>query len=120
MGYLKWFSFNLLPKYPPSFGLGPIAIGSVPSLQFSTLFSAAEPERQHIEMYIFNYSWTWLDEVVVGLLYDTNETILKDAFKPHGEIIEENAASNALKEMDGKLLDGRDIHVLYAHGRRQQ
>ncbi|KAI5666077.1 hypothetical protein M9H77_15930 [Catharanthus roseus] len=59
-----------------------------------------------------------------GLSYDTNETILKDAFEPHGEIIEvkvicnhvsgkskgygfvhfttENAASNALKEMNGK------------------
>ncbi|XP_057956101.1 glycine-rich RNA-binding protein 4, mitochondrial isoform X2 [Malania oleifera] len=74
---------------------------------------------------------------VGGLSYDTNETVLKDAFVQHGEIIEvkvichhvtgkskgygfvqftsETAASTALKEMDGQLLDGRNIRVDYAH-----
>ncbi|KAF5751480.1 glycine-rich RNA-binding protein 4 mitochondrial-like isoform X1 [Tripterygium wilfordii] len=74
---------------------------------------------------------------VGGLCYDTNEAILKDAFGQHGEIVEvkvicdhvsgkskgfgfvkftsESAASTALKEMDGQLLDGRNIRVHYAH-----
>ncbi|KAH7560895.1 hypothetical protein ACOSP7_016640 [Xanthoceras sorbifolium] len=74
---------------------------------------------------------------VGGLSYDTNETVLKDAFEEHGEIVEvkvicdhvsgdsrgygfvkftsEAAASAALKEMDGQLLDGRNIRVYYAH-----
>ncbi|KAK1390758.1 glycine-rich RNA-binding protein 4, mitochondrial-like [Heracleum sosnowskyi] len=64
---------------------------------------------------------------VGGLSYDTNETVLKDAFDRHGEIIEvkvicdrvsgksqgygfvqftsENAANKALEEMNDKLLD---------------
>ncbi|VFR02853.1 unnamed protein product [Cuscuta campestris] len=72
-----------------------------------------------------------------GLSYDTNETILKDAFMKHGELIEvkvicdhksgkskgygfvkyesETAASEALKEMNGQLLDGRSVRVDYAH-----
>ncbi|XP_059626639.1 glycine-rich RNA-binding protein 4, mitochondrial [Cornus florida] len=72
-----------------------------------------------------------------GLCYDTNEAVLKDAFGQHGEIIEvrvichhvsgkskgygfvqftsESEASKALKEMDGQLLDGRNIRVHYAH-----
>ncbi|ESR38007.1 RRM domain-containing protein [Citrus sinensis] len=72
-----------------------------------------------------------------GLSYDTNETVLKDAFGQHGEIIEvkvicdrvtgqsrgygfvkfasEAAAGEAIKEMDGLLLDGRNIRVNYAH-----
>ncbi|KAF3453839.1 hypothetical protein FNV43_RR04280 [Rhamnella rubrinervis] len=63
---------------------------------------------------------------VGGLSYDTNETVLKDAFGQHGEIIEvkvicdhksgkskgygfvqftsESAAKTALKEMDGQVL----------------
>ncbi|KAK6142201.1 hypothetical protein DH2020_003013 [Rehmannia glutinosa] len=79
---------------------------------------------------------------VGGLSYDTNESILKDAFQEYGEIIEvkvicdrvsgksrgygfvnyssEEAASKALKEMDGQLLDGRNIRIHYAHrGGRQ-
>ncbi|GAV57889.1 RRM_1 domain-containing protein [Cephalotus follicularis] len=74
---------------------------------------------------------------VGGLSYDTNEPVLKNAFERHGEIIEvkvichhvtgkskgygfvkftsEVAASTALKEMDGLLLEGRNIRVHYAH-----
>ncbi|KAM3234612.1 glycine-rich RNA-binding protein 4, mitochondrial isoform X2 [Capsicum chacoense] len=74
---------------------------------------------------------------VGGLCYDTNEPVLKQAFEQHGEIIEvkvicdhksgqskgygfvkftsETAASKALKEMDGQLLDGRNIRISYAH-----
>uniref|UniRef100_A0A2P2ISH2 RRM domain-containing protein n=1 Tax=Rhizophora mucronata TaxID=61149 RepID=A0A2P2ISH2_RHIMU len=62
---------------------------------------------------------------IAGLSSDTNETVLKDAFGQHGEIIEvkvicdrvsgkskgygfvrfvyENAATTALKEMDGQV-----------------
>ncbi|XP_044482453.1 histone H2A-like [Mangifera indica] len=72
-----------------------------------------------------------------GLSYDTNETVLKDAFGKHGEILEvkvicdhvssqsrgygfvqftsEAAASAASREMDGLVLDGRSIRVQYAH-----
>ncbi|KAJ6303169.1 hypothetical protein OIU77_017117 [Salix suchowensis] len=74
---------------------------------------------------------------VGGLSYDTNETALKEAFGKYGEIIEvkvichrvhgesngygfvqfssEAAASTALKEMDGQLLDDRSIRVHYGH-----
>ncbi|XP_024018990.1 glycine-rich RNA-binding protein 2, mitochondrial [Morus notabilis] len=74
---------------------------------------------------------------VGGLSYDTNETVLKDVFEQHGDIIEvkvicdhksgrskgygfvqftsETAANTALKEMDGQLLDGRNIRVHFAH-----
>ncbi|KAJ4822132.1 hypothetical protein Tsubulata_027667 [Turnera subulata] len=74
---------------------------------------------------------------VGGLCYDTNETVLKEAFRQHGEIIEvkvicdrvsgkskgygfvhfttEDAASSALKAMDGQFLEGRNIRVQYAH-----
>ncbi|KAE8039004.1 hypothetical protein FH972_011457 [Carpinus fangiana] len=74
---------------------------------------------------------------VGGLSYDTNEAVLKEAFGRHGEIIEvkvicdhksgrskgygflrfisETAATTALKEMDGQLLDGRNIRVHCAH-----
>uniref|UniRef100_A0A5B7BN68 RRM domain-containing protein n=1 Tax=Davidia involucrata TaxID=16924 RepID=A0A5B7BN68_DAVIN len=74
---------------------------------------------------------------VGGLSYDTNETVLKDAFGLHGDIIgvkvicdhvsgkskgygfvqytSEIAANKALKEMDGQSLDGRNIRVHYAH-----
>ncbi|KAL5581056.1 hypothetical protein UlMin_013498 [Ulmus minor] len=74
---------------------------------------------------------------VGGLSYDTNETVLKDAFGQHGDIIEvkvicdhksgrskgygfvqftsETAASKALQEMDSQLLDGRNIRVHFAH-----
>nr|GMC49440.1 glycine-rich RNA-binding protein 4, mitochondrial-like isoform X2 [Ipomoea batatas] len=73
---------------------------------------------------------------VACLSYDTNEAVLKGAFERHGELIEvkvicdhksgkskgygfvkfesETAASKALKEMDGQLLDGRSIRVHYA------
>ncbi|XP_060183427.1 glycine-rich RNA-binding protein 4, mitochondrial-like [Lycium barbarum] len=72
-----------------------------------------------------------------GLCYDTNEPVLKQAFEQHGETIEvkvicnhksgkskgygfvkftsETAATKALKEMDGQLLDGRNIRISYAH-----
>ncbi|XP_021865363.1 glycine-rich RNA-binding protein 4, mitochondrial isoform X2 [Spinacia oleracea] len=62
---------------------------------------------------------------VGGLSYDTNETVLRDAFSQHGEITEvrvichhvsgksrgygfvkfscENSAASALKEMDGQI-----------------
>ncbi|CAH9128763.1 unnamed protein product [Cuscuta epithymum] len=72
-----------------------------------------------------------------GLSYDTNETILNEAFKKHGELIEvkvicdhrsgkskgygfvkfesETAANEALKEMNGQFLDGRNIRVHCAH-----
>ncbi|XP_057480319.1 glycine-rich RNA-binding protein 4, mitochondrial [Actinidia eriantha] len=74
---------------------------------------------------------------VGGLSYDTNETVLKDAFGQHGEIIEvkvicnhvtgkskgygfvwfnsETAASTALREMNGQLLDGRTVRIEHAH-----
>lgn len=74
---------------------------------------------------------------VGGLSYDTNETVLKDTFDQHGEIIEvkvichrvrgkskgfgfiqfssESEASSALQKMDGQLLDGRNIRVHYAN-----
>ncbi|XAR59013.1 hypothetical protein NMG60_11014625 [Bertholletia excelsa] len=74
---------------------------------------------------------------VGGLSYDTNESVLKNAFEQHGEIIEvrvichhvsgkskgygfvkfasETAANTALKEMNGQLLDGRNIRIEYAH-----
>ncbi|XWS33378.1 hypothetical protein CRYUN_Cryun22dG0077000 [Craigia yunnanensis] len=74
---------------------------------------------------------------VGGLSYDTNETVLKNAFEKHGEIIEvrvichhvsgksrgygfvrfasEAAADAALKEMHSQVLDGRNIRVEYAH-----
>ncbi|KAL2470450.1 Glycine-rich RNA-binding protein 2 [Abeliophyllum distichum] len=74
---------------------------------------------------------------VGGLSYDTNEPVLKDAFDKYGEVIqvnvvcdhvsgkskgygfvhyaEETAASKALKEMDGQLLEGRNIRVQYSH-----
>ncbi|PIA38982.1 hypothetical protein AQUCO_02700275v1 [Aquilegia coerulea] len=74
---------------------------------------------------------------VGGLSYDTNESVLKDVFGRHGEIIEvkvicdhvsgkskgfgfvqfsaESSASKALHEMDGQLLDGRNIRVHYAN-----
>lgn len=74
---------------------------------------------------------------VGGLSYDTNEPVLKDTFGKHGEIIEvkvicdhmsgkskgygfvkftsETEASTALKEMNGQLLDGRQIRLEFAH-----
>ncbi|XVE83087.1 hypothetical protein DITRI_Ditri16bG0059000 [Diplodiscus trichospermus] len=74
---------------------------------------------------------------VGGLSYDTNETVLKNAFEKHGEIIEvrvichhvsgksrgygfvrfatEAAADAALKQMHSQVLDGRSIRVEYAH-----
>ncbi|PWA50087.1 RNA recognition motif domain, eukaryote, Nucleotide-binding alpha-beta plait domain protein [Artemisia annua] len=73
---------------------------------------------------------------VGGLSYDTNEPVLKDVFGQHGELIEvkvicdhksgkskgygfvhfisEDSASKALTEMDGQLLDGRNIRIQYA------
>ncbi|KAJ4725864.1 Glycine-rich RNA-binding protein [Melia azedarach] len=73
-----------------------------------------------------------------GLSYDTNETVLKGAFGQHGDIVEavkvvcdrvsgksrgygfvkytsEAGASAAIKDMDGQLLDGRNIRVHYAY-----
>ncbi|XP_021716040.1 glycine-rich RNA-binding protein 2, mitochondrial-like [Chenopodium quinoa] len=74
---------------------------------------------------------------VGGLSYDTNETVLRDSFMQYGEIIEvrvichhvtgksrgfgfvkftsEDGAASALKEMDGQVLDGRNIRVHQAH-----
>lgn len=74
---------------------------------------------------------------VDGLSHDTNETVLRDAFQKYGEIVEvkvvchhvtsksrgygfvrfasEIAASNALKEMHGQALDGKNIFLEYAH-----
>ncbi|GAB2235052.1 hypothetical protein Droror1_Dr00004330 [Drosera rotundifolia] len=74
---------------------------------------------------------------VGGLSYNTNETGLRDAFMQHGDIVEvrvicnhvnsksrgygfvkfasENAAASALKEMNGQVLDGRNIRVHYAN-----
>ncbi|KAK9940417.1 hypothetical protein M0R45_017079 [Rubus argutus] len=71
------------------------------------------------------------------LSYDTNEPVLKDTFGKHGEIIEvkvicdhmsgkskgcgfvkftsETEVSTALKEMNGQLLDGRQIRLEFAH-----
>ncbi|XP_062084893.1 glycine-rich RNA-binding protein 2, mitochondrial-like isoform X2 [Humulus lupulus] len=73
---------------------------------------------------------------VGGLSYDTNEPVLKAAFEQHGDILEvkvicdhksgrskgygfvhftsETAATAALKEMDGQLLDSRNIRVQFA------
>ncbi|OIW05768.1 hypothetical protein TanjilG_23554 [Lupinus angustifolius] len=72
-----------------------------------------------------------------GLSYDTNETVLRDAFGQHGEIIEakvicdhvtgkskgygfvrfisEFEAVTSRKQMHGQMLDGRRIRVSYAH-----
>lgn len=77
--------------------------------------------------------------VGTGLSYDTNEPVLKDVFGQHGEIIEvkvicdhksgksrgygfvhftsEDSASKALAEMDGQLLDGRNIRIQYANNK---
>ncbi|KAM1040212.1 hypothetical protein ACFX13_030170 [Malus domestica] len=74
---------------------------------------------------------------VAGLSWDTNEPVLKEAFGKHGEIIEvkvicdhvsgksrgygfvkftsESEATIALKEMDGQVLDGRQIRLQFAH-----
>ncbi|KAM1148866.1 hypothetical protein TB2_029081 [Malus domestica] len=74
---------------------------------------------------------------VAGLSWDTNEPVLKEAFGKHGEIIEvkvicdhvsgksrgygfvkftsESEATMALKEMDGQVLDGRQIRLQFAH-----
>ncbi|CAK8576021.1 unnamed protein product [Lathyrus sativus] len=74
---------------------------------------------------------------VAGLSYNTNETVLRDTFQRHGEIIEvkvicdhktgeskeygfvrfnsETAAATARKELHGKIVDGRRIRVGYAH-----
>ncbi|XP_073133959.1 glycine-rich RNA-binding protein 4, mitochondrial-like [Henckelia pumila] len=79
---------------------------------------------------------------VGGLCYDTNETILKDAFEKYGEVTEvkvicdrvsgkskgygfvnysmEKAAIKALNEMNGQLLDGRNIRVHRADGGRRE
>uniref|UniRef100_A0A803Q0H5 RRM domain-containing protein n=2 Tax=Cannabis sativa TaxID=3483 RepID=A0A803Q0H5_CANSA len=76
---------------------------------------------------------------VGGLSYDTNEPVLKAAFEKHGDILEvkvicdhksgrskgygfvhftsEAAATDALKEIDGQLLDGRNIRLQFAHER---
>ncbi|XP_065864972.1 glycine-rich RNA-binding protein 4, mitochondrial [Euphorbia lathyris] len=73
---------------------------------------------------------------VGGLSYDTNETVLKDSFQQHGEIIEvriicdrksgkskgygfvqfdsEATASRALNQMNGQMVDGRSIRLSYA------
>ncbi|XP_020973489.1 glycine-rich RNA-binding protein 4, mitochondrial isoform X1 [Arachis ipaensis] len=79
--------------------------------------------------------------LVTGLSYDTNETVLRDAFEQHGEIIEvkvicdhvtgkskgygfvrfttETSAATGRKEMHKKgflqIIDGRRIRVCYAH-----
>ncbi|CAN6695890.1 unnamed protein product [Malus baccata var. baccata] len=74
---------------------------------------------------------------IAGLSWDTNEPVLKEAFGKHGEIIEvkvicdhvsgksrgygfvkftsESEATIALKEMDGQVLDGRQIRLQFAH-----
>ncbi|KAF7119581.1 hypothetical protein RHSIM_Rhsim13G0086000 [Rhododendron simsii] len=74
---------------------------------------------------------------IVRLSYDTNESVLKDAFGKHGEIIQvkvicdhvtgkskgygfvqfnsETAATTALMQMDGQVLDGRSIRIEHAH-----
>ncbi|PKA56370.1 Glycine-rich RNA-binding protein 2, mitochondrial [Apostasia shenzhenica] len=74
---------------------------------------------------------------VGGLSYDTNETVLWDAFSQHGEIIEvkiicdrvsgkskgfgfvrfahESEASTARQEMDGQDVDGRNLRVHFAN-----
>ncbi|KAL0436551.1 UNVERIFIED_CONTAM: Glycine-rich RNA-binding protein 4, mitochondrial [Sesamum radiatum] len=79
---------------------------------------------------------------MLGLSYDTNESVLKGAFEEYGEVIEvkvicdrvsgksrgygfvhyssETVANKALKEMDGRLLDGRNIRIHYAHRRERQ
>ncbi|KAI3977020.1 hypothetical protein MKX01_008878 [Papaver californicum] len=68
-----------------------------------------------------------------GLSHDTNEAVLKECFGQHGEIIEvkvicdhrsgkskgygfvqfmsEKSATTALEELNGQLLDGRNIRV---------
>nr|KJB14161.1 hypothetical protein B456_002G138600 [Gossypium raimondii]KJB14163.1 hypothetical protein B456_002G138600 [Gossypium raimondii]KJB14164.1 hypothetical protein B456_002G138600 [Gossypium raimondii] len=74
---------------------------------------------------------------VGGLSYDTNETVLKNAFEKYGEIIEavrviahhvsgksrgygfvrftsDASAKVAFKEMHSKVLDGRNIRVEFA------
>ncbi|KAF3795603.1 Glycine-rich RNA-binding protein 4 [Nymphaea thermarum] len=78
---------------------------------------------------------------VAGLSFDTNESALKKAFSPYGEILEvkiivhrtsyrslgygfikfakETDAESALEHMKGQLLQGRIIRLEYAHGPRQ-
>ncbi|XP_051134467.1 glycine-rich RNA-binding protein 4, mitochondrial-like [Andrographis paniculata] len=79
---------------------------------------------------------------VGGLSFDTNEVVLKDAFKEHGEVIEakvicdrasgksrgygfvhyssEEAASEAMEKMDGQALEGRTIRVRRAQRKEKQ
>ncbi|CAJ2678811.1 glycine-rich RNA-binding protein 2, mitochondrial-like [Trifolium pratense] len=74
---------------------------------------------------------------LAGLSHNTNETVLRDTFKQHGQIIEvkvicdhktgeskgygfvrfnsEIAATSARKELHGRIVDGRRIRVGYAH-----
>ncbi|KAL0929161.1 hypothetical protein M5K25_001105 [Dendrobium thyrsiflorum] len=74
---------------------------------------------------------------VGGLSYDTNETILRDAFSTHGVVTQakvicdrrsgkskgfgfvqfsqESEAATALQKMDEQLLEGRNIRVCYAN-----
>ncbi|AES88852.1 putative nucleotide-binding alpha-beta plait domain-containing protein [Medicago truncatula] len=74
---------------------------------------------------------------IAGLSYNTNETVLRDTFEQHGQIIEvkvicnhrtgeskgygfvrfnsETAAATARKELHGQIVDGRRIRVGYAH-----
>ncbi|XP_020583384.1 glycine-rich RNA-binding protein 4, mitochondrial-like isoform X2 [Phalaenopsis equestris] len=74
---------------------------------------------------------------VGGLSYDTNETVLRDAFSAHGVVTQvkvicdrrsgksegfgfvqfsqEIEAATALQKMDKQLLDGRNIRVQYAN-----
>ncbi|KAJ0979476.1 hypothetical protein J5N97_014950 [Dioscorea zingiberensis] len=74
---------------------------------------------------------------VGGLSYDTNESVLKEAFTKYGEVLEakvvcdrisgkskgfgfiqfysENEATTALQKMNGQSLDGRNIRVHYAN-----
>ncbi|XP_028549457.1 glycine-rich RNA-binding protein 4, mitochondrial isoform X1 [Dendrobium catenatum] len=79
---------------------------------------------------------------VGGLSYDTNETILREAFSTHGVVTQgifmpvkvicdrrsgkskgfgfvqfshESEAATALQQMDQQLLEGRNIRVCYAN-----
>ncbi|KAK9279680.1 hypothetical protein L1049_013360 [Liquidambar formosana] len=102
----EWFSF--LPNIPSRQG-------------------ALSPSGQVEMMYVF---------LVAGLSYDTNETVLKDAFGQHGEIIEvkvicdhvsgkskgygfvhftsETLATTALKEMDNQVCGDWQCNLMVA------
>lgn len=108
---------------------------------FHCLFRGITPNTNHLigRLALIHSSGLNRKLFVGGLSFDTNEKVLRDAFLPYGEILEvrvivnrtsglskgfgfvqfasESDAVNALKEMDGRSLDGRNIRVSFANTR---